>query len=137
MKQLKVNEHDNFLNWFMACLILVMLTSCVGQTPTPTKPVDIAAESGKQISKAFLLIYDTAKTWTEKGTPMQKDYAMRVLNPAVNKAKPIVVDFDRAVAYWQRTGLAGDDVVEKQKQIEKLYNELQKLIIDAFAKKEA
>jgi hypothetical protein len=135
MRHPRVNEQDNFFNWLMLCLVLVLLANCAGTT-TPTKPVDIAAESGKQISKSFLLAYDVAKQWTEKGTPAQKEYALTTLNPVVNKCKVLVVDFDRSVVYWQKTGLAGDDVVEKQKELEKLYNELQKLIIDAFAKKE-
>lgn len=139
MKHLKITEHDNLLNWALLVLLVgtLLIVGCSSNKVTPTKPVDVAAESGKQITKAFLLVYDTAKTWTEKGTPKQKEYALTKLNPAVNRVKPLVAEFDRAVAHWQRTGLAGDDVIAKQKELEKLYDELQRMIIDAFAEKEA
>lgn len=120
---------------FVMLIFIVALLGCAGQQTKFTKPVDIAAESGKQISKAYLVAYSMAKAWTEKGTPMQREYAVSTLNPRLNKLKPVIVDFDRAVAHWQRTGQAGDDVVAKQKEMEQMYDEIQNLITDALTDK--
>jgi hypothetical protein len=131
MYHLKVN--NNVLRRLMVCVLFLALVGCNGATTTPTKPVDIAAETGKQISKAFLLTYDVAKNLTENGTEVQKEFALTKLNPAVNQAKHAVVAFDTAVAIWQRTGSEGANVLTNQKELEKIYDNLQKLIVQAFA----
>ena len=129
----KVRNYNKVLSYMLPCLVLLMLLSCGGNTTTPTKAVDIAAESGKQISKAFLLAYETAKNLTEAGTPAQKEFALTKLNPVVNKAKQAVISFDLAVAMWQRTGNGGLEVLNSQKEMNTLYDDLQTLIIQAYA----
>lgn len=116
-------------------LIVMFAVGCAGKSVL-TKPVDIAAELGKQTSRAFLVFYSLAKDWTEKGTPLEQEFALTKLNPLLNKAKPVIADFNRMVAAWQMTGVAGGDVLEKQKELQTMYDEIQNLILDFVEMKE-
>jgi pantothenate kinase len=111
-------------------ILLLLFSFACGTSPvSKMSAVDKAGVTAQEISKTYVDLYNTAKYYTENGTPEEQEFMKKQVNAKLNKAKEAIVAMDEAVALWKQTGVDTMNAQQKQTDLNALLADISKMLI--------
>ncbi|MDY0315695.1 MAG: hypothetical protein RBR32_11535 [Bacteroidales bacterium] len=114
--------------------VLCFFTSCASMNPgymndPNLSQADKAGYVGKDLTKAYIRLYNKAKFYTDYGTPDEKEFVITKVNPVLNDLKYKLVDYNKLVNEWVNTGVMPIKFKLTEEQVNKLIYDATDLFI--------
>lgn len=119
-----------YRNRLWAVMVLAVALAACSPGVRKLTPVDQAAQVGLQLTDYYETIHKQALWLSQNGTPEQRDFMRIHVNPTLNRAKKLLIQYHYLVLAWKQTGTEPPNITEVQTELSRFLQEAAQLILE-------